>query len=222
MKHLLPAAIFPLLLSATAGQAMAAPTVVSFTPNRVIPDDSNVGAADMQVITSDIVSIETIQITVTLTGGFNGDYFMYLEHDGGYSVLLNRPGLTTTDDLGYMDSGMSVTFTASAANGDIHHYGQVTDPGGGPLTGFWQPDGRAVNPLVAYDTEPRTALLDSFEGKSASGLWTLFVADRSGGSIGTLTSWGMTITGVAVPETSSAVLALAGLLPLCLRRRRRC
>lgn len=211
-----------LLLLASAGAVPAAPTIVSYNPALAIPDDSTVGVADMRNISSDITSIATIEISVTLTGGFNGDYFMYLEHDGGYAVLLNRPGLTVDDDLGYLDSGMAVTFTANAANGDIHQYGEVTDPGGGALTGTWQPDGRAVSALVAYDTAPRTALLSSFQGKNANGLWTLYVADRSSGGIGTLSSWSMTLTGT-VPEPASPLLALsAALLTLRRRRHHRC
>src|SRR4051812_3683802 len=55
----------------------------------------------------------------------------------------------------------------------------------------WQPDGGDMT---------------SFNGKSGNGTWTLFLADLSGGSVSSVTSWGMDINVVTEPVT----LALGG------------
>jgi hypothetical protein len=41
-------------------------------------------------------------------------------------------------------------------------------------------------------------------------IWTLFVADLSGGDTHTLSSWGLTLTGVPVPEPGTAALLPGG------------
>jgi subtilisin-like proprotein convertase family protein len=208
-----------LLLAGTVS-APAITSVFNFTPNLAIPDNSAVGVADIHPITSTIGFITSVQVTLNITGGFNGDYYVYLTSESGFSVLLNRAGLTTVDNLGYADSGLAVTFAQNAANGDIHTYQNVVNPGGGQLTGTWQPDGRNVNPLIVTDASPRTALLDSFAGTDANETWTLFVADRSSGGTGTLTSWSMTINGFA-PEPGSAALLLTAAAAILRRHRGR-
>jgi hypothetical protein len=67
--------------------------------------------------------------------------------------------------FGYNDSGLSLKFDDSAANGDIHLY--QTLPGYATFIADgsgWAPDGRNVNPLGSLDTDPRTAFLSSFNG----------------------------------------------------------
>lgn len=219
-RKLLPGLLLLLVCSrATAANSLV--TMVSFSPNLAIPDGSTVGVADIRTVDSEIQVIQSVQVTLSISGGWNGDYYAYLRHGDGFSVLLNRVGVTADDSEGYGDSGVSVvTFADDAANGDVHVYQQVNDPKGGPLTGTWQPDGRNVNPGLVLDTTPRTTSLGSFQNLPASGNWTLFVADRSGGGTeGILTNWGMTITG-AVPEPGSSALLL-GAAALGMRRRRR-
>src|SRR5581483_10258043 len=101
---------------------------------------------------------------------------------------------------GYPDSGFDVTFQAGAANGDIHLYENVTNlPGGSPLTGVWQPDGRTADPTNALDTSPRTTSLTNFNGLNAAGEWTLYIADTDSGGTNMLTEWTLQITGAAYP-----------------------
>ncbi|MES2707917.1 MAG: PEP-CTERM sorting domain-containing protein [Verrucomicrobiota bacterium] len=205
--------LFVLALACCEAPAGAATTTVSFSPGLAIPDNSTVGVADIQMISSNITDIRSVEISLTITGGFNGDYYVYLEHGGSHTILMNRAGLTPTENLGYAGSGVNVIFTADAVNGDIHLYQRqpAGQPAGtGPLTGLWQPDGRDVNPLVAFDNVPRSSLLNAFNGQDASGLWTLFAADRSSGALGTFSGWSLTITGEAVPEPGSAITALLG------------
>lgn len=70
---------------------------------------------------------------------------------------------------------------------------------------------------TTLDTDSRPAMLSTFDGLAASGMWTLFVADQSAGEISTLQSWSLTIQGV--PGPSAALLAIMGTLPLFRRRR---
>ena len=210
--------IFASIFLMCAMSASAVTTTVSFTPNLAIPDNSTVGVADFHTVTSSIQWIESVEVTLQITGGFNGDYYVYLQHGSGFSVLLNRPGKNLLNDLGYADSGVFVTFAQTAANGDPHFYQAVTNPAGGPITGTWQPDGRIVDPLNVLDTDARSATLNSFAGNDANGEWTLFVADRSSGGTGTLTSWSLNITG-AIPEPSTVLGLLVGTSMLFLRRR---
>jgi subtilisin-like proprotein convertase family protein len=75
------------------------------------------------------------------------------------------------------------------------------------LTGNWQPDGRAIDPLSAgsvFDEAGRSSMLSVFNGQDANGVWTLFIADASPGGEGTLLDWGISV----VPERSSAALMM--------------
>jgi len=198
----------------------------SATPNLSIPDGSTTGVVStIQITGSSILEVTSIQINLNISGGFNGDYYAYLVHylpngnPAGIISLLNRSGRTSSNQFGYSDAGFNVTFAAGAANGDIHLYQQAANPGGGVLTGLWQPDGRSEDPLLVTDASPRTDSLLSFNGFEANGQWSLFVADVSSIGTGTFVSWGMTIVGVPEPGTWTAG-GLAALALLQWRRRR--
>ncbi len=181
----------------------------TFTPNAAIPPGDPTGYTTAQPITSAINVLSDVQVTLKLTGDPNtyntGDSYAYLRLNNpggtGFTVLLNRTGQTAANPGGYTDTGgFDVTFSGSATNGDIHNYQNVTTPASGSaLTGTWQPDGRNVDPATVTDMSPRTALLSSFNGLSANGTWTLFVADYFSGSQSTLASWGLNLTGLSGP-----------------------
>lgn len=191
----------------------------SATPNLTVPDADVVGVAStINVSGSSILDITSVQVSLSLSGGFNGDYFAYLVHTlpgggaGGFVTLLNRTGVTGSDPVGYGDAGFNVTF-ASAGN-DIHLYQAFTNPGGAPLTGTWAPDGRSASPFSVTDLSPRDTSLTSFNGTSANGTWTLFVADVAGGDQGQFVSWSLQIVGVPEPATGvvGAVALALGVL----------
>ncbi len=172
----------------------------TFTTNRLVPDGDPAGLADVRNINSAIGTITSLQVHLKVTGEYNGDLYAYLRHSSGFVVLLNRVGTTSTNQWGYPDSGFDVTFQAGAANGDIHLYENVTNlPGGSPLTGVWQPDGRTADPTNALDTSPRTTSLTNFNGLNAAGEWTLYIADTDSGGTNMLTEWTLQITGAAYP-----------------------
>src|SRR2546426_2405484 len=154
-----------------------------------IPDGDAAGVSDVRTITSVITQISSITVSLDISGEFNGDLYASLRHDSGFSVLLNRPGRTSLSPAGYGDSGLNVTLSDGAANGDIHLYRTVLAPeAGSPLTGEWQSDGRNVDPGLVLDTSPRTAGLDVFNGLNANGEWMLFVADLQSCGANTLQS----------------------------------
>ena len=186
-----------------------------FANGGVIPDGSLTGWSDTRAV-SGIGNISDVSVTLNLSGGWNGDLYAYLVHSSGFSVLLNRVGVTANGSPGYGTAGMNVTLNDAAVLGNLH---SVSAPVSG---GIYQPDGRNVNPLtpgsVLGSTTP-TALLSSFNGlNSAGGSWTLFIADVSGGDVSKVTSWGLDIASVPEPasliEGSIAVLFLGGAIGL--------
>lgn len=189
----------------------------------VVPDGQPEGiATTLNFSGIEELLVKEVRVRLTFDAQYNGDLYVTLSHGTGYGVLLNRVGREETSAFGYGDPGFSeVVFADSAAN-DVHIYrtfvvGDPTIPLGGPLTGLWQPDGRTTDPDAVVSSDPRTATLASFNGQSAAGDWTLFVADLSPGGSTELRSWSIEIT-TAVPEPSSAVLGLLGAGVFALRR----
>jgi subtilisin-like proprotein convertase family protein len=206
------AALAPLL----AFNASADVTNFLFNVNQGIPDGNPNGFATSQTLSDVDGYIGHLSVQLNLSGGYNGDLYVYLTHVSGFSVLLNRTGRTSSDAFGYGDAGFNVTFDDIAVN-DIHNYG---GNGGLAVTGLWQVDGRNFNPATVLDSTPRTAFLDSFNGLSPNGTWTLFLADMSGGGgVTTLNNWGLTVTVVPEPSTMALMGLFGGTLALWSARR---
>ncbi|MCP5516189.1 MAG: PEP-CTERM sorting domain-containing protein [Verrucomicrobiales bacterium] len=214
--------------------AEGAAAVIEFTGlDLSIPDGSSSGLVNSQTITPGQASGSITGLKVRLDiggvapgGAFNGDLYATLQHaSGAFAVLLNRPGRTDADPWGYGDNGLSVTFDDSGAAPDIHTY-QVTLGGsaGGPVTGVWGSDGRAVDPGVVTDAAPRLALLTDFAAIEASGRWTLFLADLDPGGQSRLDAWGLEFAFTPIPESPAFSLGASlglGALLLFLGRSRR-
>jgi len=206
--------------------APAAVVVSSGPLNTLIPDDSNTGVVS-SILFPDSLTVDGIAVSLSIgvvdtDPGWLGDLYAYVRHDSGISVLLNRPGRDDTRVAGYSDDqGAQLTFSDDATDGDVHNYrlslfGDESVALGAPLTGLWQPDGRAVDPGQVVSGDVPTAPLGLFRGEDASGSWTLFLADLSGGGQFRLDEWSVAVQSGAVPEpgvTGSVVLlALAGWL----------
>jgi len=164
-------------------------TIIDWTPGTAIPDNNPVGIVDNQIITFNPRAVITgLEVRLHLTGTWNGDLYVSLVHDAGFTVLLNRPGNTTSNPGGSASEGMNVTFKDDAAL-DIH----TGIPNSGFVTGTWQPDARTADPLLVTDLSSRSAFLSSFNESPVQGNWTLFLADNAAADTTTLTGWGLTI-----------------------------
>lgn len=205
------------LLSITLVLATAPLAAQSFlfnVNNGFIPDADGAGLADVRTVTTPATSIQSLQVRVNIagvgSGAYNGDLYLTLQHGSGFSVLLNRPGITALDPFGSPDNGFNVTFSLTGAAGDIHNYravlGTPEETVLDPVTGTWEPDGRAVDPLAVLDSTPRTAGLESFNGVNPNGDWTLFVADLAAGGLARLDSWELILTPTPVPEPEAGAL----------------
>ena len=181
----------------------------SASVNLPVPDSSIIGLASVMNVSTPIGRIDKLQVKLNITNGYNGDLYVYLVHDSGFSILLNRVGKTLADSFGYGDAGFNIALDDQAPNGDIHKYQNVVTPIG-PLTGVWAPDGRNVDPATVTDLDSRTALLSSFQGLDPNGQWVLFIADRAGGDVSTLVSWELDIQGTfAAPSITNQPQSLA-------------
>jgi len=186
-----------------------------FANGGVIPDGSFTGWSDTRTVsTPGFDHITDLNVTLNLSGGWNGDLYAYLVESSGFTVLLNRVGRQTGNSPGYGASGMNVTFS-DAGLLNIHN---VSAPVSG---GIYRPDGRNINPVsspATFSATLPTTPLSSFAGLNPNGNWTLFIADVSGGDVSTVTSWGLDIAAVPEPrslvEGTLAALFLGGLIGL--------
>jgi subtilisin-like proprotein convertase family protein len=198
-----------LVLSASLLGAVSANATLlnlaSGTLNATIPD-ANVNGYQSTLNFNDSYynNVLDVNVKLNISGGYNGDLYIYLTHDSGFSVLLNRSGRTAFNSFGYGDAGFNITLDDSAST-DIHAYG---GNGGAQLTGTYQPDARNSDPATVIQLAPRNAFLNAFNGLNPNGTWTLFAADMSGGDVSTLVSWELDIT--AVPEPTTVALGLFG------------
>lgn len=212
--------IYLLLLQLACGLGARADFIMNTAPTAV-PDNNSLGIQQTLDLSGFVGLIESVSVRLNLSGinggAFNGDLFVTLQHDSGYSVLLNRVGRTDSDPFGYANNGFDVTFTA--AGSDIHAYqsGAYSLGSSGELTGTWGVDGRVTDPLSVVASDTRTATLASFNGLDANGTWTLFVADTSQHGQASLDSWGLEVT--VVPEPSTVAFMALGLVALVARRR---
>jgi subtilisin-like proprotein convertase family protein len=196
-------------VAAAGAWQLAVADSFSFTNNLAIPDGQAAGVSDVETVASGVSQIGSVQVSLNISGDFNGDLYCYLQHSNALSVLLNRPGRAVGNNFGYADSGFNIILSDASTNGSIHTYeGLLTPTPGQPVTGVWQPDGRTTSPATVLATDPSTAGLSVFDNLNASGDWTLFIADLSTGGTSELNSWQLNFN--AVPEPSVAALGVLG------------
>jgi len=214
------------LASASLAQAQVIVTnTSSVSVNTAIPDGNPGGMSSTTSFSGVQGTITDVSVNLTISGGFNGDLYAYLSGpSSGFTILLNRVGVTSGNSFGYGDSGFNnITLSDSSAN-NIHNY-QSDSPimSGGQLTGIWAPDGRNIDPQSSpssFDTASTSTDFSSFVGGAPNGNWTLFIADMSSGGQATLVSWGLTVVTVPEPQTWVLVAGGVGVL-LALNRRRK-
>jgi len=183
-----------LLLATVLSSAVAAHATLyttnwngGFSGGGVVPDNNYSGWADTRTVSAAPAgTISSLEVSLDIAGGWNGDLYAYLVNGSGFTVLLNNIGTGTYGNAG---SGFNVTFSDAGASG----LGTYMANGSGLVTGSWQADGAGFG---------------SFVGLNPNSTWTLFVADTSGGGVSTVENWGLSMDIVAVPEPA----AWAGLI----------
>lgn len=134
-----------------------------------------------------------VNVTLNISGGWNGDLYGYLIYNDSLVVLLNRVGTGAGDPFqqgaGFSTAGFNnVTLDDDAAL-LIH---------------------AVENPTTGSSYRADGGSLASFNNMDPNGIWTLFLADNSGGFQSTLEGWSLDIT--AVPETATVALAVFGVV----------
>jgi len=81
--------------------------ITNYAVNLPIPDNNASGIISTKdFVAPSIDRIGDVNVTLKISGNFNGDLFGFLTHNSGYSVLLNRVGRIAGNDLGYGDGGV--------------------------------------------------------------------------------------------------------------------
>jgi subtilisin-like proprotein convertase family protein len=196
----------------------------TFATGQSIPDGSADGLA-LTYSLADLGTIDNVTVSLSTSGGATGDLYAYLAGpNGGFSVLLNRSGVTTGNDFGYSDAGFNVTLSDTAANSIQYYQSDSPTITSGVLQGTWQPDGVNIDPQSAsslFASTAQTAMLSSFDGTDSGGTWTLFLADLVAGNPNVEDSVTVRLI-TETPEPGTLTLAaVGGLAVLMLRNRHR-
>lgn len=156
--------------------------------NLAIPDGNPNGLFTTIAVSGAAATLTHVNVTLNISGGYNGDLYGYLSYNGTLVTLLNRVGTGGGDPFGYSTAGFSNITLSDGSAMNIH---DVANPVSSPTT--YNPDGGS---------------LAGFNGGNPNGTWTVFFADLSGGAVSTLNGWSLDLT--AVPEPVNAALVLSG------------
>ena len=155
----------------SAGAVLAAYSVTdAFTPAQFVFTSAKAtpipdpGTATSTITVSQDITISSLQVTLNISQTFDSDLFIFLQAPDGTEVLL-------VNRRGGSGRNFVNTVLSDAA-------GQSIRTGAAPFTGTYQPE----------------SPLSTFAGADARGVWTLWVEDESGGNVGVINSWSLTIT----------------------------
>jgi hypothetical protein len=167
-----------------------------------IPDGNPIGITEMTTVSGEPVYIDNVTVSIQIQGGNNGDLYGYLSYDGRIVTLLNRPGVSGSNPLGFTGSGFNITLS-DGAFGNIN---TTPESPGGLVTGTFNAPGGSL------------AFESAFNGLNPNGTWTLFLADESaGGGQANLVSWSISVN--AVPEPTNVALGIFGVCAVAGRLR---
>ena len=190
-------------LSVASANAQDVTWLRSVAVNQTVPDlGQSVSLLDMA--NSGMASISDVKVDLSLSSLAQenpmllGQIYAILTYgvaseEERTAVLLNRPGVSSSNDLGSSLSSLNVTFDDSATT-------NIFNVASG--TGTYQADGRlTVNPygnLVAYSPSEINAGLSALNGGLLqSQKLILLVADTQQGATAKLDRWGVKIKGTA-------------------------
>jgi subtilisin-like proprotein convertase family protein len=192
-------------LMAVAGVARATLLEETWGGTETIPDGNPVGIANSFTVTDPgDAAIQDVSVTLNINNGYNGDLYGYLVFQpttgsAQMIVLLDQVvGPSGSAPFGSSAAGFDNVTLSDSGSTSIH------TAGGSPVTtGVYTPDAQGVG--QTFD--------NTFSG-SASGTWTLFLADLSAGggtSPSQLTSFTLDLSVVPEPITW-ALVGFGGLL----------
>lgn len=193
--------LFSILLLVFALQASASLTTnftSGFANSGFIPDNNFSGWTDtrnLNVTEYAGFTVTDVQVTLNVSGGWNGDLYGYLVHGSGFVVLLNRVGQTGTagQTYGYGEAGFTgVSLIDGQSFTSIQNYGGSYSATSALNGGSYSSAGGTLN--------------TSFDGSGVNGDWTLFLSDMSTGDISQITGWSLTITAVPEPTTWAMII----------------
>src|ERR1043166_8858755 len=152
----------------------------SYSVGATIPDGNLNGIQNSQTIAGMSGPITDINVTLQISGGFNGDFYAFLTHDDATAILLNRVGRNSTHQFGYSDAGFGPDASQNSfalddqSSNDVHSYRSFSFAlnGSGQLIGSGHPDGQTLDPLPpdsAFALAPRPATLSTFNGIDPNG-----------------------------------------------------
>jgi hypothetical protein len=189
MKTILAATMAALLLFGASARA----GIFTDNANTAIPVGDPIGLSTTISVSGLQTYTAGVTLSLDISGGNNGDLYGYLSYDGVIVTLINRPGVSGSDPLGYAGSGFNITLS----DGSYPNINTTSETAGSQVTGTYNPSGS-----VAFA---------SLDGLNPNGTWTLFLANESsGGGSSTLVSWDLAIN--AVPEPTNVALAVFGVL----------
>lgn len=144
--------------------------------NLAIPDNTPVGLGYALNFDATGLSVAAVDVTLNISGGYNGDLYAYLSFGDTLVQLLNP-------DPAVSGSGFdNVTLSAGGSG--------IPTGGSGALTGSY----------AAYGN------LGNFGNVDPTGMWTLFFADMSAGDTSVLNSFSVNIVTVPEPGTLTLVV----------------
>ncbi len=135
-----------------------------------------------------ILDLKTITSTISITSDFNItdlDIAVNIAHtyDSDLVITLKSPtGQIAT--LSNRRGGSGDNFTSTWFNDEAT---TAISAGKAPFTGSFKPE----------------TALSVFDGKNAKGTWTLSISDRASMDVGSLTYWGLKISGTVIPSTAT-------------------
>jgi len=185
-------AIALMIACGTTASAQTAFGPFSASPALVVTDDLYDGSLGSMISSAITVSgvtgtsVVNISVDLQIAHTWPGDLTVKLvSPDNDVLTLVSRPGYAETIDDGTGCCGLSADLTTEVLT---FSDAGVTD---GELMA--SPFSSTYFPSPGITTYP-TQTFASLYGGTMNGAWTLYVGDSGGGDVGTLNSWGITIT----------------------------
>jgi hypothetical protein len=157
----------------------------TISPGVVIPDNSPYGGVSFGFnFTATGLSIGAVTLALNMSGGYNGDMYGYLQHNGTLIELFNPSSFSANGA-----SGSTLNLTLSSGSATALSTATAANLAGGL-------------------TYAASGGLNNFANTDPAGLWTLYFADQGPGDVMTLNSFDLSIT--PVPEPVNVALVIFG------------